>query len=48
MPKTTSQTDIETEILELALEAATTYFWRVKTSDGVNSSYSNVLTFNTE
>ena len=43
-----SQTNIEGESLELELEAATTYYWRVKTSDGVNSSYSNVLTFNTE
>ena len=43
-----SQTDIDGETFEVELEAATTYYWRIKTSDGVNSSYSNVLTFNTE
>ena len=43
-----SQTDIDGETLEVELEATTAYYWRVKTSDGVNSSFSNILTFNTE
>ena len=43
-----SQTDIDSETFEVELEATTAYYWRVKTSDGVNSSFSNILTFNTE
>jgi len=43
-----SQTDIDGETLEVELEATTAYYWRIKTSDGVNSSFSNILTFNTE
>ena len=43
-----SQTDIDGETFEVELEATTAYYWRIKTSDGVNSSFSNILTFNTE
>ena len=32
----------------VALEPATTYYWRVKTSDGTNSSYSIVYSFKTQ
>jgi hypothetical protein len=41
----TAQTGLTASV---ALEAATTYYWRVKTSDGVNSSYSIVYSFKTE
>ena len=32
----------------VSLEPATTYYWRVKTSDGTNSSYSIVYSFKTQ
>jgi hypothetical protein len=44
----TAQTDLTAKTASVALEAATTYYWRVKTSDGVNSSYSIVYSFKTE
>ena len=40
-------TDLSTETVEVELEAATTYYWRVKTSDGNNASYSIVHSFKT-
>ena len=43
-----AQTDLTVKTLAVALDAATTYYWRVKTSDGVNSSYSIVYSFKTE
>jgi len=43
-----AQTDLTAKTASVALEAATTYYWRVKTSDGVNSSYSIVYSFKTE
>ena len=43
-----AQTDLSVLTLDVALDAATTYYWRVKSSDGTNSSYSTVYTFNTE
>ena len=44
----TAQTGLTAKTASVALEAATTYYWRVKTSDGVNSSYSIVYSFKTE
>jgi len=44
----TAQTDLSVKTLAVALEAATTYYWRVKTSDGTNSSYSIIYSFKTE
>jgi len=43
-----AQTDLSVLTLDVALDAATTYYWRVKSSDGTNSSYSTVYTFKTE
>jgi hypothetical protein len=43
-----AQTDLTAKTASVALEAATTYYWRVKTSDGINSSYSIVYSFKTE
>jgi hypothetical protein len=44
----TAQTDLSVKTLAVALEAATTYYWRVKTSDGTNSSYSIIYSFKTQ
>ena len=44
----TAQTDLSVKTLAVALEAATTYYWRVKTSDGTNSSYSVIYSFKTQ
>jgi len=44
----TAQTDLTVKTLAVALDAATTYYWRVKTSDGTNNSYSIVYSFKTE
>jgi|TARA_B110000908_G_C10237871_1_gene444403 hypothetical protein len=41
-------TDLSAEKLEVTLDAASTYYWRVKTSDGKNNSYSLVRTFKTK
>ena len=43
-----SQTDITVKTLAVALDAATTYYCRVKTSDGTNSSFSTIYKFKTE
>ena len=43
-----AQTDLSVKTLAVALEAATTYYWRVKISDGANASYSLVYPFKTE
>jgi hypothetical protein len=43
-----AQTDLTAKTASVALEAATTYYWRVKTSDGINSSYSIVYSFKTQ
>ena len=41
-------TDISAKTADVALDAATLYYWRVKTSDGTNSSFSTVYSFRTE
>ena len=43
-----AQTDLSVLTLDVALDAAITYYWRVKSSDGTNSSYSTVYTFKTK
>jgi len=41
-------TNISAKNADVALDAGTLYYWRVKTSDGVNSSFSIVYSFKTE
>ena len=43
-----AQTDLMVKTLAVALDAATTYYCRVKTSDGTNSSYSTIYSFRTK
>ena len=43
-----AQAGLSVLTLDVALDAATTYYWRVKSSDGTNSSYSTVYTFKTQ
>ena len=44
----TTQTGLSVKTLDVALDAATIYYWRVKTTDGTNSSYSIVYSFKTK
>ncbi|MDB0043201.1 hypothetical protein N9F01_01950 [Flavobacteriaceae bacterium] len=41
-------TNLSAQTVDVELEAATTYYWRVKTSDGTNSSFTTVYSFKTE
>ena len=41
-------TNISSKTADVALDAATLYYWRIKTTDGNNSSFSNVYSFRTE
>ena len=41
-------TNISEKTVDVALDAGTLYYWRVKTSDGTNSSFSTVYSFRTE
>ncbi|MFS4467486.1 hypothetical protein [Maribacter sp. 2210JD10-5] len=41
-------TDLSAQSVKVAVEAGTTYFWRVKTSDGSHSSFSQIVEFSTE
>ena len=43
-----SQTDLSVKTLNVALDAGTTYYWRIKTFDGKNNSYSVVRSFKTK
>jgi len=43
-PQTTNTNITETS-LEVEVESGTTYYWRVKTSDGKSSSFTLVYTF---
>ena len=40
--------NLSAQTADVELEAATTYYWRVKTSDGTNASYSIVYSFTTQ
>ena len=41
-------TNISAKTVDVALDAATLYYWRVKTNDGTNSSFSTVYSFRTQ
>ena len=41
-------TDLNVKTISVAVDGSTTYYWRVKTSDGTNSSFSNIYSFKTE
>ena len=41
-------TNLSAKTVDVALDAGSTYYWRVKTSDGTNSSYSTVYSFKTD
>ena len=43
-----SQTDLSVKTLNVALDAGITYYWRIKTFDGKNNSYSVVRSFKTK
>tara|TARA_A100001015_G_scaffold159518_1_gene177234 strand:- start:1175 stop:1900 length:726 start_codon:yes stop_codon:yes gene_type:complete len=45
---TSDLSDITSKTVDVALDEGTLYYWRVKTSDGTNSSFSIVYTFRTE
>ena len=45
---TTALSNLSAQTADVELEAATTYYWRVKTSDGTNASYSIVYSFKTQ
>jgi hypothetical protein len=45
---TSALSNLSSETVDVDLEAATTYYWRVKTSDGTNASYSIVYSFKTQ
>ena len=40
--------NLSAKTADVALDAASLYYWRVKTSDGTNSSFSTVYSFRTE
>lgn len=40
--------NLETDHISVKVQTGTTYFWRVKTSDGTNSSFSQVASFTVE
>jgi len=42
---TTALSNLSAQTADVELEAATTYYWRVKTSDGTNASYSLINIF---
>ena len=41
-------TNISSETADISLDGSSTYYWRVKTSDGSNSSFSIIYSFKTE
>jgi hypothetical protein len=43
-----SQTDLSVKTLDVELSSGSTYYWRVKTFDGKNNSYSVVRSFKTK
>ena len=43
-----TQTGLSAKTLDVTLDADTVYYWRVKTTDGTNSSYSIVYSFKTK
>jgi hypothetical protein len=45
---TSALSDLSSESVDVDLEASSTYYWRVKTSDGTNASYSIIYSFKTQ
>ena len=45
---TSALTNLSVQTVDVELEAATTYYWKVKTSDETNSSFTTVYSFKTE
>ena len=45
---TSALTNLSAQTADVELDAATTYYWRVKSSDGTNASYSIVYSFKTQ
>jgi len=45
---TSALSDLSSESVDVELEASSTYYWRVKTSDGTNASYSIIYSFKTQ
>jgi hypothetical protein len=45
---TSALSNLSAQTADVELEADTTYYWRVKTSDGTNASYSIVYSFKTQ
>ena len=41
-------TNITSKTVDVSLDGASTYYWRVKTSDGANSSFSVIYSFKTD
>ena len=41
-------TDLNVKTIDAVLDGESTYYWRVKSSDGTNSSFSNIYSFKTE
>ena len=41
-------TNITSKTVDVSLDGASTYYWRVKTSDGTNSSFSIIYSFKTD
>ena len=41
-------TDLNVKTIDAVLDGGSTYYWRVKSSDGTNSSFSNIYSFKTE
>ena len=45
---TSALSNLSAQTADVELDAGTTYYWRVKTSDGTNASYSIVYSFKTQ
>ena len=45
---TSALSNLSAQTADVELDAATTYYWRVKSSDGTNASYSIVYSFKTQ
>ena len=41
-------TDLNVKTIDVVLDGGSTYYWRIRSSDGTNSSFSNIYTFKTE
>ena len=48
MSTSSDLTNLTAKTADVSLDAETLYYWRVKTSDGTNSSFSMVYSFRTQ